>query len=352
MLTSDISLLKDPSGRYQQYVKLFANNITALNEAFSNAWYKLVTRDMGPATRCVGPWVPPPQPFQFPLPATPSHLPHWDEVRKEIRHVISSNASSVLPPDSYKNAPYYGSVFVHLAWQCASTFRHTDYLGGCNGARIRFAPQKNWPMNVALDRALQLLQPIQQKFENLSWSDLIVLAGTVALEDATGHSIPFCGGRTDATDGNGSAMLQPNGDYSVDAHQIRLLAHQIGLTERETVALSARLRSPGQMSRSGYYGSWTENVGKLSHEYFKTLLTSTWSEFKVPNSGKVQYKAEGQDIFMTAADLNLKWDDTYLAISQDFASDNEVFLKEFKSAWVKLMNLDRFDGPTRNVCVH
>jgi len=351
MLTSDISLLQDPQSEYQQYVKLFAANLTALNDTFSNAWYKLVTRDMGPITRCVGPWVPPAQPFQFPLPPTPSKLPNWDAVRAAIAEVMFSN-SSILPPDSTSNGdPYYGAVLVHLTWQCASTFRHTDYLGGCNGARIRFSPQTTWPMNVALDEALDLLQSVKDGFDNLSWADLIVLAGTVALEKASGSSYSFCGGRTDASDGSGSAMLQPNGNYSVDFNQIRRDAQLLGLTEREIVALAARLRSPGQMGRTGFFGSYTSDPTSLSNEYFNTLLSETWVPFTVPSSGNIEYLAQGtQNVYMTLYDLNLRWDATFLAIAQEYAADSTLFLGEFQRAWTKLMNIDRFDGPTGNVC--
>lgn len=352
MLTSDISLLNDPAKSYQQYVNLFATNLTALNHVFSHAWYKLVTRDMGPVTRCVGPWVPPPQPFQNPLPPTPSRLPDFTQVRSAIREAIYSN-SSVLAADPSSRGPYYGAVFVHLAWQCSSTFRHSDYLGGCNGARIRFSPQKDWPSNVAMDKALQLLNPIQQRFMNLSWADLIVLTGTVALEDASGHEIHFCGGRTDASDGSGSQSLRQNGNYSLDWNEIRREGRLIGLTDRELVALSGRLRSPGQMDRSGFMGAWstTQTINKLSNEYFRTLLDSEWHAVNSPSAQKLVYATSTTPYrYMTPYDLSLKWDSSFLPHVQAFAEDNELFLKEFISAWEKLMNLDRFDGPTGNVC--
>jgi len=305
---------------------------------------------MGPVSRCVGPFVPPAQPFQNPLPPTPATLPNFNLVQNAIKTAIFTN-TTVLPADMYNNQAYYGAVFVHLAWQCSSTFRHTDYQGGCNGARIRFPPQTSWPMNVALDKALLILAPIQSQFVNLSWADLIVLAGNTALDIADNTSpMKFCGGRTDAADGTGSMLLQPNGNYSLNFEEIRLNAQQVGLSDREIVALSARLRSPGQMMRSGFYGTWTQTgVGSLSNQYFITLLTETWVAFTTPG-GELEYKAEGKELYMTPSDLNLKWDSTYLAIAQEYASDNTLFLKEFRSAWTHLMNKDRFDGPTGNVC--
>jgi catalase (peroxidase I) len=306
---------------------------------------------MGPSTRCAGPWVPPPQPFQNPLPPPPTSFPDFSQVRVQIQRVLTTNQSTILPPDvGPNNVPYYGAIYTTLAWQCASTFRHTDYLGGCNGARIRFAPQSTWPNNIAMDKALSLLAPIQKQFENLSWADLIVLAGNVALDDATGSTpLSFCPGRTDATDGFGSSLLQALGNYNASMEQMRIEQHLIGLTDREYVALQARLRSPMQMKRIGYSGSWTMTPYVLSNEYFTTLLSQTWVQEMSPR-GLVQYRSESSFIYMTPLDLGIKWDTTYLAIAQDFAADNDMFLMEFASAWTKVMNIDRFDGPTGNLC--
>jgi len=345
MLTTDISLLHDP--RYQQIIRLYASDLSALNNAFSHAWYKLTTRDMGPVTRCTGPWVPPPQPFQYPLPPPASQLPDFSEVREVIKVVMQIDATNILTPDYYNGTPYYGGVFVQLAWQCSSTFRKTDYLGGCNGARIRFSPQADWPMNLAMNRVLDLLRPVYEVFDNLSWADLIVLAGNVALDRASKSTpMSFCGGRTDAKDGDGSVLLQPNGNFTATVRDMRNSAKLMGLTDREMVVLSGRLRSAAQMGRYGFSGSWTSNPTLLSNQYFVSLLSETWEPF-----GKNgQYKAKGKDLYMLQTDLNLKWDASFLAIAQDFASDNSLFLQEFASAWTKLMNIDRFDGPTGNVC--
>ena len=212
MMTSDISLLNDPENSYQQYVQQFHDDEPAFDAAFAAAWYKLTARDMGPHARCVGEDVPPPQPWQFPLPPPPppTALPDFEQVRAAVlRAIVEPNP--VLPPDVYDGQPYYGALFVRLAWACASTFRTTDYLGGCNGARLRFPPQRDWPVNAALDGALAVLLPVKEQFgDALSWADLIALAGTVSLEDAGAAPMRFCGGRTDlvAYDG-GSDDLEP-----------------------------------------------------------------------------------------------------------------------------------------------
>jgi len=350
MLTTDISLLHDPLGQYQQYVKMFATNITNLDEAFSQAWYKLTTRDMGPVTRCVGPFVPPPQPFQNPLPPPPAMLPKWDEVRAMIRQVMTTDASGILRPDHTPDGKaYYGAVFVHLAWQSASTFRASDYIGGANGARIRFPPQTTWPHNVAMNAALQILSPIQKHFQNLSFADLIVLAGNVALEQQL-EDLSFCGARTDASDGTGSNFLPPNGNYSASFFDNQLEMLRLNLTAAEFVALSAKPRSPAQMGRQGYFGSWTTDPSVSSNQYFITLLTEIWKPYIVPGTGKSQWKAQGKELFMVTSDLNIKWETTFLAYAQEFAANNNYFLDTFARAWTKVMNIDRFDGPGGNYC--
>ena len=171
MLTSDVSLSRDPS--YAKLVHAWAADAAGFNEAFKHAWYKLTTRDMGPATRCAGADTPPPQPFQFPLPPPPPppSLAPTAEVRAAVQPAtvcISSRVSNRMQGSCNRMCQVRAAVAAAvaaaaaagqaeaaallpaLAWQCASTFRLTDYLGGCNGARIRFAPQRAWPANEGL----------------------------------------------------------------------------------------------------------------------------------------------------------------------------------------------------------
>ncbi|CBN74802.1 Catalase is an enzyme, present in all aerobic cells, that decomposes hydrogen peroxide to molecular [Ectocarpus siliculosus] len=142
MLTSDVALLMDPE--YLAIVEEFAADQYALDIAFSNAWYKLVTRDMGPHSRCVGTDVPPPQEFQLPLADTPKDLPSYSGAKEAIGRILSEEST-------------YAPLFVTLAYQCASTFRSTDYMGGCNGARIRFPPQSEWASNAGLSTVAQMV---------------------------------------------------------------------------------------------------------------------------------------------------------------------------------------------------
>lgn len=352
MLTSDISLQQDPM--FFAIVKDFANNITYLEEQFSAAWYKLVTRDMGPASRCLGPWVPPPQPFQYPLPPPPplSSFPNFAEVQAALLPIIypseqnnGSLAADVLPSGQL----YNGAIFVQLAWLSAATYRQTDYLGGANGARIRFPPQATWPQSAGMQSALDLLAPVKQQFgDNLSWADLIVFAAQVALEQTPGlSSLIFCPGRTDATDGAGAEFLSPTLNASASIDDMQQRRNIMGLTNRELVVLSARLRSSSIESTLGCIGGLVPDASLVSNDYFKLLLNQTWTASPtVP------------DVFVSSAisgvalrtDLNLKWHPDWLAIVEEMASDNKLFLIEFASAWTKLMNIDRFDGPAENIC--
>jgi catalase (peroxidase I) len=275
------------------------------------------------------------------------------QVAEFVQKVIYLDQSDILTPDYVNNQPYYGAVLVHLAYQSATTFRYTDFLGGANGARIRFPPQSMWPSNIAMDKTLHLLQPVQQAFRNLSWADLIVFSGNVALVGASYMSptnFPFCPGRTDASDGTGSAFLQPNTNYSATIEQMHRAQEMMRLDDEETVVLSARLRSPAQMGRMGYYGTWSTNISVLSNQYFITLLAETWQPYMVTGSGNLQYKAMGKELYMVQTDMNLIWDPTYLAYVQNFAADINYFLTTFSAAWTKIMNIDRFAGPAGNLC--
>ena len=165
-----------------------------------HAWYKLTTRDMGPASRCINKDAPPSQQWQHPLPWPSSNLVNFDEVKTKLNELLMLQV------------PWKVGMFIRLAWQCSSTFRATDYLGGCNGARVRFSPQKDWDVNVNLDRVLKALSPIKEQYapSQLSWADLIILAGSTAIERTGGKKMMFCGGRTDAAEGGGGPeYLEP-----------------------------------------------------------------------------------------------------------------------------------------------
>ena len=308
---------------------------------------------MGPRSRCLGSLVPPAKSWQMPLPPAPTPAPSWTKVRGEIKAVLASNKPEILKPDTAQGEHYYGALLATLAWQCAATFKATNFFGGCNGARIRFSPQKDWPVNKGLGAVLNLLKPVKDANPTLTWADLIVLAGTEANNFAVGppyDTIKFCPGRSDATtSGEGDENLAPR-NYSTAMIAVRDNMKVMGLTPHEMVALAARLRSATQQQRLGYTAAtWTANPGVISNQYFKTLLLEDWQKVTSP-TGKEEYKAAGKALYMMPSDLVLKWDAEFAAIAQEYAGDNAAFKKAFANAWAKVMNADRFKGPTGNWC--
>ena len=122
LLTSDVALKTDPD--YLSIVEEFSGNLTAFDLEFARAWYKLTTRDMGPQARCVNEDAPEAQDWQYPLPDLTQSPPDFSEVKARLEELLAADSNTF-------------GAFARLAWQCASTYRATDYLGGCNGARIR-----------------------------------------------------------------------------------------------------------------------------------------------------------------------------------------------------------------------
>lgn len=337
MLSSDLALLHDPKGSYQKIVKEFADDIKSLEHHFAHSWYKLTTRDMGPISRCVGPDTAAVQPWQFPLPEAPdTNATDWMAVKKAVNGVMEGNM--------YK--------FVRLALRCASTYRATDYRGGCNGARIRFAPEKEWPINKGLDAVLDTLAPIYKEFADLSWADLIVYAGTMALEAKGAPKMPFCPGRTDAADGAGSENLEPwsTGAFDDTLANLKHAMTITGLSLRESVALMGT-SAIGEMHPSlrTYMYPSNPKSANLTSKFYDALLGEDWGEFTLP-SGEKQFKARGKDLYGMKTEVMLGWDAELLDIAQEYAVDEAAFKAELATAWTKLMTSDRFDGPTGNVC--
>lgn len=345
MLTTDLALIHDK--KYLNIVKRFARDQDAFDEAFAHAWYKLTTRDMGPVTRCIGNNVPPAQPWQYPLPPTPAILPNFALVRKHIRKIMNKNRGAV-------------GKFARLAWQSISTFRSTDYLGGGNGARIRFSPQKDWPVNKNLNKVLHILQPVKERFgENLSWADLIVLAGNAAIERAGGRRMKFCGGRTDADDGIGSENLEPRimGRFYESPEQLKDYIKVMGLTQKEFAVLNAGGYAIGDSGGcEGLFcvrGTGTFRFDpRLSNRFFAILQSKDWISHRSRMSAfkKRLYKARNSHSFMFSTDLIFKNDPELREATDEYVYNNEKFLDDFAAAWTKLANADRFDGPNRNIC--
>jgi catalase (peroxidase I) len=303
MLTTDVALLTDPE--YRGYIEEFASNLTALDETFAHAWYKLVTRDMGPIARCAGPRVPPPQQWQHALPPPRPHrtLANMDHVKEDLHRVIKSN------PDG---------EFVRLALQCANTYRATDFQGGCNGARIRFSPALDWPANRGLDKTLALLDPVKDKYgSGLSYADLIVLAGNVAAEWRGAPALRFCPGRVDAPDGKAWKHLEyGNANPPATVDEMLERADRRGQTAQDLAALSFAV-----------YGS-----SRKLQELLGSSGSSTGDDDVLLSQGLRYYP-----------ELRV-WAEHYASVG------DAEYGRAFRSSWTRLMNADRFDGPVRNLC--
>ena len=424
LLTSDVALMHDKS--YSKIVRAWADDTTSpsgqelFDHSWKHAWYKLTTRDMGPVTRCLeakgsGFHVPSAEPWQHPLPPQPdsSDLANFSQVADAIRDVMLSKHVGKIPkspqPDSLPDGNVsHGASFIKLAYHCAATFRSTDYQGGCNGARIRFPPQSEWPANEGLDATLRLLAPIKERADKggfggvLSWADLIVLAGNTALENA-GVSVNFCGGRTDDPDGSdtsASSVLEPTQlgpdppgklAYPAVPTQIMYLARRLGLSTRQLVALMGGLHTLGTISNGVNDPTmipsakgvtkppssvWTTTPGEFSNEYFKNLLELSWECASWPDDGGKAEKSNHYwncnhfepvsndskpspihvgkyTLAMLPTDLAVKNTPQLASMASEFLGPNgesNLFRMEFASTWEKLMNNDRFDGPTGNIC--
>ncbi|HVA74998.1 MAG TPA: catalase/peroxidase HPI [Acidimicrobiales bacterium] len=360
MLTTDLALRFDPV--YEPISRRFLEHPDELADAFARAWFKLTHRDMGPAARYLGPEVPSEiLLWQDPLPAVDHELVGPEEVA-ELKNRILSSGLSV-------------SQLVSTAWASASTFRGGDKRGGANGARIRLEPQNGWEVNDPdqLGTVLRTLEEIRDAFNSsqtegkrVSLADLIVLGGSAAVEVAAssaGHDVevPFAPGRTDAsqeqTDVESFAALEPTADgfrnYLRPGHRLPadylLLdrANLLTLSAPEMTVLVGGLRVLGANAKQSPPGVFTSTPETLTNDFFVNLLDlgTTWTATS-------EDAFEGRDL----ATGELKWTGSRVdlvfgsnselrALAEVYASDHarEKFVHDFVTAWVKVMNLDRFD---------
>ncbi|WP_054911142.1 catalase/peroxidase HPI, partial [Pseudomonas sp. NBRC 111135] len=364
MLTTDISLRVDPA--YEKISRRFYEDPEAFADAFARAWFKLTHRDMGPLARYLGPEVPKEELiWQDPIPAVDHPLVDEKDITALKAKVLASGLSV--------------SELVSTAWASASTFRGSDKRGGANGARIRLAPQKDWPVNQPeqLAKVLGVLGEIQSEFnasagggKKISLADLIVLAGDAAVEEAArkgGHSVsvPFAPGRMDAsqeqTDVHSVGMLEPAADgfrnfqkskFSVPAEALLIdKAQLLTLTAPEVTALIGGLRVLGANTGGSQNGVFTSRPGTLSNDFFVNLL-DMGTVWKPTSDANDQF--EGRDRKTGEAkwtgsriDLLLGSNSQLRALSEVYGcSDGERrFVNDFVKAWTKVMNLDRFDLP-------
>jgi catalase-peroxidase len=361
MLVTDVSLREDPV--YREITKRWLDHPDELADAFAKAWYKLLHRDLGPASRYLGPWIPEPQLWQDPVPAVDHKLVDEKDVASLKKKVLDSGLSV--------------QQLVKTAWSAAASYRRTDKRGGANGGRLRLEPQRNWEVNEPseLSKVLPALERIQQDFngsasdgKKISLADVIVLAGSAAVEKAAkdaGHEIevPFAPGRTDAsqesTDVESFAVLEPRadgfrsyaraGEKAPLEHLLVERAYLLGVTGPELTVLVGGLRALGANHGGSKHGVFTDKPGVLTNDFFVNLLDMS-TEWKSSETAENVYqgydRASGAATWTaTAADLVFGSNSVLRAVAEVYAQDDNKgkFVEDFVAAWVKVVNSDRFD---------
>ncbi len=362
MLTTDLSLRFDPA--YEKISRRFLANPQEFADAFARAWFKLTHRDMGMRSRYLGPEVPSEVLiWQDPVPAVDHPLVNAADVASLKAKVLASGLSV--------------SDLVSTAWASASTFRGSDKRGGANGARIRLAPQKFWAVNnpAQLGKVLDALEKIQGEFnaaqkdgKKISLADLIVLAGSAAVEKAAkdaGHAVevPFTPGRTDAsqeqTDVASFSVLEPFADgfrnylkapSAVPAEHLLVdRAQLLTLTAPEMTVLVGGLRVLGVNTAGSCHGTFTKRPGALTNDFFVNLLDmeTEWKPSAPDNTlFEGRDRATGEAKWTgTRVDLVFGSNSVLRALAEVYAEEGneKKFVKDFAAAWTKVMNLDRFD---------
>jgi catalase-peroxidase len=362
MTTADLSLKFDPV--YEKIARGYLENPEKFADAFARAWFKLTHRDMGPKSRYLGSEVPEEELiWQDPVPPVDHELLNDQDIA-ELKAKILASGLSV-------------SQLVSTAWASASTFRGSDFRGGANGGRIRLEPQKNWEVNQPeqLQEVLRTLEGIQEDFNQslsgnrkVSLADVIVLAGSAAIEKAARDAgqeitVPFSAGRTDAgqdqTDAASFAYLEPHSDgfrnylktrYSVSAEELLLdKAQLLTLTASEMTVLVGGLRVLGANYGHSPHGVFTDHPETLTNDFFVNLL-DMGTEWKPLSKEGDEFegldRATGKRRWTAArVDLVFGSHSQLRALAEVYACDDsrEKFLRDFVHAWVKVMNLDRFD---------
>jgi len=357
MTTADLALKFDPE--YKKIAERFLANPDEYQKAFAKAWYKLTHRDMGPRGLYLGEEVPSEELiWQDPVPASEAKPLNSRAVKSLKKRILATDLSV--------------AELVRTAWASASTFRASDKRGGANGARIALAPQKDWAVNnpKELEKVLGALKDVQADFgaDKVSLADLIVLGGATAVEQAAKDSgvkidVPFVSGRGDAsqahTDVNSFSLLEPKADafrnyfdvataYRSPAEMLVDRADQLNLSVPEMTVLVGGMRALGANADASNHGVLTAKPGTLSNDFFVNLLGMSTKWQKAGADGMYQGvdRKTGKVMFTaTPVDLIFGSNSELRAIAEVYAYDDskERFVNDFVAAWVKVMQLDRFD---------
>ncbi|ADC49824.1 catalase (peroxidase) [Alkalihalophilus pseudofirmus OF4] len=353
MTTADMAMRMDPE--YEKISRRFHKNPDEFADAFARAWFKLLHRDMGPRDRYLGPEVPEEEfIWQDPIPKVDYELSAAEI--KELKEKILASELTV-------------SELVKTAWASASTFRNSDKRGGANGARIRLAPQKDWEANEPekLSKVLNVYEEIQSSLDKkVSLADLIVLGGSAAVEKAAKDAgfdveVPFTPGRGDATeeqtDAENFEVLEPVSDgfrnyqkkeYSIKPEEFLVdKAQLLDLTAAEMTVLIGGMRVLGANHGDTQHGVFTDRVGTLTNDFFVNLL-DMGLEWKPVDGGVYEgYDRKSGELKRTATRVDLVFGSHSIlrALAEVYAQDDsqEKFVRDFITAWVKVMDADRFD---------
>lgn len=349
MTDADMAMKMDPA--YRKISERFYKDHEYFSDVFARAWFKLTHRDLGPRTRYIGPMAPTEDlVWQDPVPAGTAA---WDVARAKELLKGSNSGLSI-------------QELVETAWASAATFRQSDMRGGANGARIRLAPQKDWPVNkpAQLQRVLAVYEKISEEV-GASIADIIVLGGSVGIEMSLGdaHSVPFTAGRGDAvaeqTDVESFAWLEPvadgfrnfqKTDYVVTGEELLLdKAQLMGLTAKEMTVLLGGLRTLGVTAEGSSNGLFTDQPGSLSANFFRTITDMKY-KWVPTDSDKTAFelqdrKTDQVEYTGTRVDLVFGSNSVLRAYAEFYAQDDnkEKFVKDFIAAWHKVMEADRFD---------
>jgi catalase-peroxidase len=361
MFTTDLALKEDPE--FRKIVERFRADPSEFEKAFARAWFKLTHRDMGPRARYLGADV-------------PSEVLTWQDPISAVDHKLITSKESAKLKKKILNAGLSNAELVRTAWASASSHRVTDMRGGANGARINLKPQNSWAVNnpKALNKVLTKLESIQTKYNKkstqrqVSLADLIVLGGAAAIESSVKQAgykieVPFVPGRADATQAQTSIKsfnyLKPNADgfrnyfnensYMSPAEMLIDKANMLSLNVPEMTVLVGGMRTLNANYDGASLGVFTKTPGVLSNDFFVNLLdmSTVWTKDESVSgiylghdriSGEVKWQATPVDlIFGSSSELR--------AIAEVYASDDAdtKFINDFVKAWVKVMQLDRFD---------
>ncbi|EMC92461.1 hypothetical protein BAUCODRAFT_38528 [Baudoinia panamericana UAMH 10762] len=359
MLTTDLSMRYDKE--YEKISRHFLEHPDELADAFARTWFKLLHRDMGPRTRWIGPEI-------------PKEILLWEDPVPSVDHELISSEDANQLKKEILGTGIEPTEFIRTAWAAAVTYRGSDKRGGVNGGRIRLEPQKDWEVNnpEQLKKVIKTLEDVQQKFSSggkkVSFADLVVLAGNAAVEKASGISVPFTPGRTDATqdmtDVQSFEHLKPTRDgfrnYGSGTDRVRTeqflvdKAHLLNLTAPEMTVLIGGMRALNANWDGSNHGILTKRPGQLTPDFFVNLLDMGVKWQPTDNKNElfdgIERKSGEKKWIATRADLVFGSHAELRAIAEVYGSagNEEKFKHDFVAAWDKIMMNDRYDVSKHN----